>query len=100
MNITSFEYIPKEQVIAKCESYTIPKHSYAIKINLYDRIIFTENYNTKYVCVYNNSIIPLNDIDINAPLILERTINPEIDPRTYVVIKVGEKQRDPLIIHR
>lgn len=99
MKITSFSCIPKEQIMAKCESYTSP-YSYVRELNLYDRIIFKYNYNTKYVCFNNNSLTPCDDIDVNAPLILERTINPEIDPRTYIVIKLGDKQRDPLIIHR
>ena len=66
---------------------------------LYDRVMFM-NANTKYVCIYNDSSITLcNDIDINAPVIFERTINPEIDRRIYVCIKVEDEQREPLVIN-
>lgn len=99
MEITSFSCIPREQIIAHCESYT-STYQHVRQLNLYDMIIFNNDYKTKYVCFNDDCLVPCNEIDANAGLILERTINPEIDPRTYVVIKIGDKQRDPLIIHR
>lgn len=69
------------------------------QICLYDRVKFID-VNTRYVCIYDDlSIIPCNDIDANAPLIFEKTINPQVDPRTYVCIKVKDQQRNPLAIN-
>ena len=80
---------------AKFDSY-VQVH----EIRLYDRVMFLDA-TTKYVCVYDDSsMIPCNDIDINASAIFERTINPQVDPRTYVCIKIKDKQREPLIIHK
>lgn len=69
------------------------------RLGLYDRVVFVDSYNTKYVCVYDDSsIIPCDEIDINSPIIFEKSINPQVDPRTYVCIKVGDKQREKLVL--
>ena len=70
----------------------------AHKICLYDRVMFLDA-KTKYVHIYEDtSIVPCDTIDTNAHIIFERTINPQIDPRTYVCIKVGDEQRERLVI--
>lgn len=72
----------------------------AHRIFLYDRVMFLDA-KTKYVHIYDDtSIIPCDTIDTSAPVIFERTTNPQIDPRTYVCIKVNDEQRNPLVIHR
>ena len=68
-------------------------------LGLYDRVICTDNYQTKYICIDENlSINPCDTIDTNATIIFEKSINPQVDPRTYVCIKVGNKQREQLVI--
>ena len=79
------------------------KPTYVVQeICLYDCILCFDDDDSleTYINCYKDSCVKSNQIDINAPIIFERTINPQIDPRTYVCIKVGDKQRDPLIIQR
>lgn len=70
-----------------------------IEIGLYDHIRFADELATKqYICAYKNSKMwtPLDTIDKNAYIIFERTINPDLDPRTYVCIKIGNQMRENL----
>lgn len=70
-----------------------------IEIGLYDRLRFADELAIKnYICAYQNSQtwIPLDTIDKNAYMIFERTINPDLDPKIYVCIKIGDQMRENL----
>lgn len=71
---------------------------YAKKLDLYDRIIFVDDFKSKYVCLYedSNTLVAQNNLDGTECVVLEKTINPQIDPRTYVCIKVGSECREDL----
>lgn len=69
----------------------------AYKLCLYDRLIFNSELTTKtYINVYPDQFIPSNTPDITADAIFERTINPNLNPRIYVCIKVGNEYREDL----
>lgn len=72
--------------------------TYVKKLNLYDRVIFIDDFKSKYVCLYEDSNILFTQNNLNGTecVVLEKTINPQIDPRTYVCIKVGNKCREDL----
>lgn len=72
--------------------------TYVKELNLYDRVLFTDNFKSKYVCLYttSNTLIALNSLTGLEYIVFEKTINPKIDPRTYVCIKVGNKCREDL----
>ena len=72
--------------------------TYVKKLDLYDRIIFTDDFKSKYVCLYedSNTLVAQNNLDGTERIVLEKTINPQIDPRTYVCIKVGNECREDL----
>ena len=90
-----FKTIECSQLKATHDPFSLRYH----KLGLYDRVMFVDDPKTKYVLVdEQSSIIPSDTIDVNADVIFEKTINPQIDPRTYVCIKVGDKQRERLII--
>lgn len=72
--------------------------AYVKKLDLYDRIIFTDDFKSKYVCLYedSNTLVAQNNLNGTECVVLEKTINPQIDPRTYVCIKVGSECREDL----
>lgn len=72
--------------------------TYAKKLDLYDRVIFVDDFKSKYVCLYadSNTLVAQNNLDGTECVVLEKTINPQIDPRTYVCIKVGSECREDL----
>ena len=72
--------------------------TYVKKLDLYDRVIFLDNFKSKYVCLYesSNTLVVQDHLDGTECVVLEKTINPQIDPRTYVCIKVGSECREDL----
>lgn len=72
--------------------------TYAKKLDLYDRVIFVDDVKSKYVCLYEdaNTLLAQNHLNGTECVVLEKTINPQIDPRTYVCIKVGNECREDL----
>ena len=68
------------------------------KLDLYDRVIFVDNFKSKYICLYENSneLVHQNNLNGTEYVVFEKTINPQIDPRTYVCIKVGSECRKDL----
>lgn len=68
------------------------------KLDLYDRVIFVDDFKSKYVCLYesSNTLVAQDHLDGTECVVLEKTINPQIDPRTYVCIKVGSECREAL----
>ena len=68
-------------------------------LGLYDRVGFVDEFATKkYICIYEDSptLTPRDTIDRTACVIFERTINPYVDPRIYICIKIGNKMREDL----
>ena len=99
MLANGFKCIDANLVYATCVSLTRDTPvSYAKKLDLYDRVIFVDNFKSKYVCLYENSntLVAQNNLDGTELVVLEKTINPQIDPRTYVCIKVGSECREDL----
>lgn len=72
--------------------------TYLKKLDLYDRVVFVDNFKSKYICLYENSneLVHQNSLDGTEYVVFEKTINPQIDPRTYVCIKVGSECREDL----
>jgi hypothetical protein len=72
--------------------------TYVKKLDLYDRVIFIDDFKSKYVCLYedSNTLVAQNNLDGTECVVLEKTINPQIDPRTYVCVKVGNECREDL----
>lgn len=101
MVISGLKCIDANLVYANCIS-AIENTSaiYVKELNLYDRVIFTDNFKSKYVCLYaaSNTLIVQNSLTGMEDVVFEKTINPQIEPRTYVCIKVGSKCREDLKI--
>ena len=99
MVINGFKCIDTNLVYATCVSPTWDTPTtYVKKLDLYDRVIFIDDFKSKYVCLYENSntLVTQNNLDGTECVVLEKTINPQIDPRTYVCIKVGSECREDL----
>lgn len=64
-----------------------------IKIDMFDRCWMKNNKNKKFANLSNNEIetkIEFSDVlDINADIVLERSINPALK-NIYVVVKIGD----------
>lgn len=99
MVANGFECIDTNLVCATCVSITRDTPAtYVKKLDLYDRVIFVDDFKSKYVCLYADSdtLVAQNNLDGTECVVLEKTINPQIDPRTYVCIKVGSECREDL----
>lgn len=99
MVANEFKCVNTNLVHTTCVSITRDTPTtYVKKLDLYDRIIFTDDFKSKYVCLYedSNTLIIQNNLNGTEYVVLEKTINPQIDPRTYVCIKVGNKCREDL----
>ena len=99
MVINEFKCIDTNLIYATCVSPTRDTPiTYVKKLDLYDRVIFIDDFKSKYVCLYENSntLVAQNNLDGTEYVVLEKTINPQIDPRTYVCIKVGSECREDL----
>lgn len=99
MVTNEFKCIDTSLVYSTCVKPTRDTSAtYAKKLNLYDRVIFVDDFKSKYVCLYEDSdtLVAQNNLDGTECVVLEKTINPQIDPRTYVCIKVGSECREDL----
>ena len=66
---------------------------------LYDKFKFIGELATKkYVCVYTEQwqFIPTDAPNKTADVIFERTIDPNLDSKIYVCIKLGDEMREDL----
>jgi hypothetical protein len=99
MVANGFKCVDTNSVYATCVSVTRDTPAtYAKKLDLYDRVIFVDDFKSKYVCLYesSNTLVAQDHLDGTECVVLEKTINPQIDPRTYVCIKVGSECREDL----
>lgn len=99
MVVNEFKCVDTNLVRATCVSLTRDTPiTYVKKIDLYDRIIFMDDFKSKYVCLYedSNTLVAQNNLNGTECVVLEKTTNPQIDPRTYVCIKVGSECREDL----
>lgn len=94
-----FKYIDTNLVHCTCFSITRDTPAtYAKKLDLYDRVMFIDDFKSKYVCLYEDSdtLVAQNNLNGMERVVLEKTINPQIDPRIYICIKVGNECREDL----
>lgn len=99
MVINGLKYVDTNLVYTTCVSIIRDTPAtYVKKLNLYDRIMFVDDFKSKYICLYegSNTLVAQNNLDGTECVVLEKTINPQIDPRTYVCIKVGSECREDL----
>lgn len=99
MIANEFNCIDIDMIYAACISRTSDApDTYVKKLDLYDRVIFVDDVKSKYVCLYEdcNTLIDRNDLEGTESVVFEKTINPCINPRTYVCIKIGDKCREDL----
>ena len=99
MIANGFKCVDTNSVYATCITPTSDTPAtYVKKLDLYDRIIFVDNFKSKYVCLHedSNTLVPQDNLNGTECVVLEKTINPQIDPRTYVCIKVGSECREDL----
>ena len=99
MVANGFKHIDTNLVYTTCVSTTRDTPAtYVKKLDLYDRVIFVDDFKSKYVCLHEDSdtLVAQNNLDGVECVVFEKTINPQIDPRTYVCIKVGSECREDL----
>lgn len=99
MIANGFKCIDTNLVYATCISTTRNTPVARLKkLDLYDRALFVDDFKSKYVCLYegSNTLVAQNNLDGTECVVFEKTINPQIDPRTYVCIKVGSECREDL----
>lgn len=94
-----FKCVDTNSVYATCVSMVEnTSTTYAVKLDLYDRIRFIDAFESKYVCLYedSNQLVAQNNLNGTESVVFEKTTNPQVDPRTYVCIKVGSECREDL----
>lgn len=99
MVANGFKYVNTNFAYATCVSMVKDNPTtYAKKLDLYDRVIFIDSFESKYVCMYkgSNELVAKNNLDGTECVVFEKTINPQVDHRTYVCIKVGNECREDL----
>ena len=99
MVANGFKCVDTNLVHVTCVSITRETPAtHAKKLDLYDRVIFVDDFKSKYVCLYEDSdtLVAQDNLNGTECVVLEKTINPQIDPRTYVCIKVGSECREDL----